>query len=110
MLDRLETMDERPVVLGEAGGTNNTNYLADVAVSVTYTRTKTSIWSNSTSFTTGFSYSVTAGIPELFNTARWTISHESNRNTAMGAENTESVQITKTCTVKDVEPGVRVRP
>ena len=109
MFDRLEKVDATPIILGESGGTNNTNYLSDIAVSVTYTLTTMSTWSNSTSFTTGFSLALSASIPKLFDVES-TVTAEFNRTTAMGAENTESTQLTSTCTVKDVEPGVRVRP
>ena len=107
MWDRLEKTDAMPLVLGKGQNFNGTNYLGDVSLSVTYAVTNTSTWSDSKSFTTGFSYSVSAGIPDLFDITE-TVSAESTYSTEMGAENSETVEVVATYTVKDVEPGVGV--
>lgn len=105
--DLLQTTDMKPLDLGSATAKNSSNSNEDLPVTVTYEVSETSTWSDSTTFTTGLSVTVTAGIPNIASTSS-TVSPEFSYTTEMGKENEKTKTVSITYTIKDAKPHEEV--
>jgi len=106
-MDQMETTDMQPLVLGSARAKNNTSSKSDLAVTLSYEVTEVSTWNDSTTFTTGLSVTVSAGVPTVADVEA-TVSTELSITTEMGKENGKTTTVSSTYTVKDVKPGDQV--